>query len=214
MLLIYETLAKGLDGFRKLDANHQAASAHLCNAFVMPGKRLEALHEVCPYIGSVSHKLFVLHNVEHSQSCGTRQMISTEGSAQLTVNRSELWRDKYPSHRKTIAYTFGNRDDVGTYVKVLMSEEATTAAITALYFVANQDSAVLMTSLLQPLCKFGRRHSDAAHALYAFQNTSGHIAFCKLMLPCGKVVKRQESNMTGSIDRRLDFRIIGSLDRK
>ena len=62
-------------------------------------------------------------------------MVATEGSTQLTIYRSKLWRNQHATHRETIADTLGYGDEVWLDAQPLVSKELTASAITALDFI-------------------------------------------------------------------------------
>ena len=96
----------------------------------------------------ILYQVLLLENIENSESRSTCQVVATEGSSQLTIYRCKLRRNQYATHRETIADTFGYGDEVWLNAQPLVSEELTASAITALDFIANQESAVFLAGCL------------------------------------------------------------------
>ena len=160
---------------------------------------------------SVLYETLIFENIEYGQSSSTGQMIATERSAQLSIDGFEVRSDQHATHRKAIGNTLCHCDDIRTDAQPLMGEELSATAIAALYLVANQHGAVFLAGSSQSLCKFGRGHLDAAHALDTLQDDSAYIALSQFSLPCWKIIHWQISDVAIIIDRGNNLRIVGHL---
>ena len=96
----------------------------------------------------ILYQVLLLENIKNSKSCCTCQVVATESCTQLTIYRSKLWRNQHATHRETVTDTLGYGDEVRLDAQPLVSEELTASAITALDFIANQESAVLLAGSL------------------------------------------------------------------
>ena len=96
----------------------------------------------------ILYQVLLLENIENSKSGSTCQVVATEGSTQLTIYRSKLWRNQHATHRETVTDTLGYGDEIWLDAQPLVSKELTASAITALDFIANQESAVFLAGSL------------------------------------------------------------------
>ena len=76
------------------------------------------------------------------------------------------------THRETITDTLGYGDEIWLDAQPLVSEELTASAITALDFIANQESAEFLAGSLQALSKLRSNHVAATYALNRLDDTS------------------------------------------
>ena len=107
--------------------------------------------EIFTNLMRILYQVLLLENIENGESCCTCQVVATESSTQLTIYWSKLWRNQYASHREAITDTLGYGDKVWLDAQPLVSEELTASAITALDFIANQESAVFLAGSLQEI---------------------------------------------------------------
>ena len=91
---------------------------------------------------------------------------------------------------------------------VLVGEELAAAAVSALDFVEDEDGARCRALLPQCLHESRVGHLDAAHALDALDNHGTHVALAKLGTHGFRVVQGQVGDVSASIDRGDDFRVV------
>ena len=156
----------------------------------------------------ILYQVLLLEDIENGESCCTCQVVATKGSTQLTIYRSKLRRNQHATHRETITDTLGYGDEIRLDAQPLVSEELTASAITALDFIANQESAVFLAGCLQALSKLRSYHIATTYALNSFDDTSADITFGKFLLPSFQIVDRKIGYVTIVIDRSDDLRII------
>ena len=205
MLLVDETVTHVLVRNVEFHTNHQTTSTNIHHVRKM--SFLEALDEVVAHFSCVLHKVLAFHHVEHSKSCCTGEVIASEGSAQLSIDRLELWRDEHGSHRETVGNAFGYGDDVGFHIEILMCEKFSASAIAALDFVADENSVVLVADFAKSLQEFWADHADATNTLNALDNAGAYVALLNLCRPSSEVVEGKVSDVPIGVDRRNDFRI-------
>ena len=104
---------------------------------------LQLGNEIFANLMRILHKVLLLEYIENGESGSTCQVVATEGSTQLTIYRSKLWRNQHATHRETIADTLGYGDEIWLDAQPLVCKELTASAITALDFIANQESAAV-----------------------------------------------------------------------
>ena len=129
-------------------AYHQATATNLCDMAVALLQFFQLGNEIFTNLMRILYQVLLLKYIENSKSGSTCQVVATEGSTQLTIYRCKLWRNQYTTHRETIADTFGYGDEVWLDAQPLVSKELTASTITALDFIANQESAVFLAGCL------------------------------------------------------------------
>ena len=118
-------------------------------------------------------------------------MVAAEGGAQLTVDGLELGTDEHRRHREAVADALGHGDHVGADAGVLVGEEPSAAAVSALDFVEDEDGARRRALLPQCLHEGRVGHLDATHALDSFNNHGADVALAKLGAHGFRVVQGQ-----------------------
>lgn len=212
MLLVDKTVTHVLVRHVEFHTNHQATSTNIQHVRKMCF--LEAGDEIVAHLGCVLHEVLAFHHVEHSKSSCTGEVIASEGSAQLSIDRLKLWRDEHGSHWETVGNAFGYGDDVGFHIEILMCEEFSTSAIAALDFVADKDGVVLVADCAESLQELWADHADASDTLNALDDAGTYIALLNLCCPSSEVVEGKVSDVPVGIDRRDDFRISRSFHSK
>ena len=132
--------------------------------------------EIFANLMRILYQVLLLEDIENSESCCACQVVATEGSSQLTIYRCKLRRNQHATHRETIADTLGYGDEVWLDAQPLVSKELTASAITALDFIADEESAIFLAGSLQALSKLGSNHVAATYALDSLDDTSTYIA--------------------------------------
>ena len=121
-------------------------------------------------------------------------------------------RDPHARYRKAVAHTFGWRVDIRLRAGKIVRKKAAAAAVPALDAIGDVHRAVRRTQRADFFQKRLAGHMDTAHALNAFHNYRRNIF--ALLPESGfqrlDVVVRQKNDAVGLVDRRYDFRIVGS----
>ena len=164
--------------------------------------------EIFTNLMRILYQVLLLEYIENGEGCCTCQVVAAEGSTQLTIYRSKLWRNQHATHREAIADTLGYGDEIWLDAQPLVSKELTASAVTALDFIANQESAVFLAGCLQALRKLWSNHVAATYALDRLNDTSADIALGKFLLPSLQIVDRKIGYVTIVIDWSNDLRII------
>ena len=162
----------------------------------------------------ILYQVLFLKDIEHGERCSTCKVVATEGCAKLTIYRLKLRRYQYATHRETVADALSYGNHIRTNAEPLVSEELTATAIATLYLVADEHGTILLASSLQTLCKLWSNHVATTYALNGFDDTSANIALSKFLLPSLKVVDRKIGDMTISVDRSDNLRIVRYLNGK
>ena len=211
VLLVDELAAHFLVRSVEYGAYHQATATNLCDMAVALLQFLQLGDEIFTNLMRILYQVLLLEDIENGESGSTCQVVATEGSSQLTIYRCKLRRNQYTTHRETIADTLGYGDEVWLDAQPLVSEELTASTITALDFIADEESAVFLAGSLQALSKFRSYHVAATYALDRLDDTSTYIALGKFLFPSLQIVDRKIGYVTIVIDWCDDLRIIGYL---
>ena len=208
MLLVDELATNFLVRNIEYGSYHQTTATNFCDMTVALLQLLQLGDEIFTNLMRILYQVLLLENIENGESCCTCQVVATESSPQLTIYRSKLWRNQHATHRETIADTLGYGDEIWLDAQPLVSEELTASAITALDFIANQESAVFLAGCLQSLSKLRSYHVATTYALNSFDDTSTYIALGEFLLPCLQIIDRKIGYVTIIIDRSDDLRIV------
>ena len=154
VLLVDELAANFLVRNIEYGSYHQATATNLCDMAVALLQFLQLGDEIFTNFMRILYQILLLKYIENGESCSTCQMIATEGSTQLTIYRSKLWRNQYATHRETITDTLGYGDEVWLDAQPLVSEELTASTITALDFIADEEGTVFLAGSLQEIRHF------------------------------------------------------------
>ena len=136
-----EAVADLFHGLVEFHADHQSLSAY----FLDLREFFQFFQQIPPHGCCVFYQMLLLYYVHHSQCCRTGKVIATESRSQHAVNWFEHRANQYPCHREAVSDSFGYGDDIRPDACVLMGEEFPAAAVSALYFIQDEDSAVLRT---------------------------------------------------------------------
>ena len=216
MLLLDEACAWLLVWDVKFNANHESLSANVNNVWEVASLHLccECVNEVLANVGCILNKFLVLNDVEYSEGASTAEVVAAECCAKLTIDRSELRRNKHTTHWETVADALCHCNHVWLNTEVLMSEELTRTTVTALDLVADENCVVLVAESTNALKEFCTDHADAAYALDALDDDCTDIAFLNLFLPCCEIVEREIGDMTICVDWCDDLWVGSSLNGK
>ena len=132
--------------------------------------------EIFANLMCILYQVLLLEYIENGESGSTCQMVATEGSTQLTIYRCKFWRNQHTAHRETIADTLGYGDEIWLDAQPLVSEELTASTITALDFIADEDSAVFLAGCLQTLSKLRSYHVATTYALNRLNSQIGRAS--------------------------------------
>ncbi len=138
-------------------------------------------------------------------------MVASEGRTQLTVHCLKLRRDEKSAHREAVTDALCHSYEVWFDPKMLVGEELTRTAVATLNLVAYQNGVVRLAYSTQSLHKFLVRHTYAAYALDALYDTGTHIILLNLLLPCFKIVQRQERHVSIVVYRSHNLRVVSRL---
>ena len=210
MLFFQQFQTKFLYWFFKFKTDHQTTSAN----FFDLRELFQLRHQILTYLGCIFNQILLTYYVQDSKRCAACQVITAESSAQLSVNRSEHRTDKYTGHWETVTDAFGYRDNICFDTIILMSEELTATAITALNFVQNQYRIMSCTSFTQSLHEFICRQLNTTHTLNTFDNHCANITFCQFVFHSFNIVQRKVSDMSAVINRSYDFGVISHFHGK
>ena len=94
MLLVHQFLTDISVRDVQLYADHQTAATHFYDVLLGLLHLLQFLYEIRAHFVGVLYEVLALHHVEHCKGGGARQVVAAEGSAELTVDSLELWRDE------------------------------------------------------------------------------------------------------------------------
>ena len=214
MEITHKTAAHLLDGLVKLNANHQTAPSDVGDVRTAGLKFTERLQQEVSDAGSIGSQLFSLHHVQHGECGGAAEVIASESRAEHAVGGFKLRRDEDGTHREAVGDSFGTGDEVGRDAKVLVGEEASRATVAALNLVADEHGAGFVAEFPKSLHEFRSGEADAADALDALHDDGSDVALAKFGFKGGKVVQREEGDVTVGVDGCHDFGVVGGFNRQ
>ena len=142
------------------------------------------------------------HHVEHGVGDRHRQRIAAESRAVGAGGHAlaRFRRRQAGADRKAAAERLGQRHDVGRDAGVLIGEHVAGAADAGLYFVENQQQAVVVAQLAQRAQECMRHHPHAAFAHDRLDHDGGGIRANRLF---GRF-KIGERHLVETLDRRAE----------
>lgn len=123
VLLVKEAVTNFLVRIFELNTNHKALAAELLETRNI--HLLKAFHEVLTHLGSILHEVVLLNDIEDGASEGAAEVIATKGSAELTIDWLEHWRNEHACERIAVGNALSYGDDVWLNAIVLVCEELT-----------------------------------------------------------------------------------------
>lgn len=195
-----------------LKAYHETASAVFFEGMVRMSSGVECHAQVFTCPGGIFHQVPVFHDVKDSQGGSACQVVASECGSQQSVGGLYLGGDYYPSDGKAVGHAFRGSDDVSPDARELVGEEFPCPSVSGLYFIQNQDSAVLVTEVAEFSEKSVIGHVYSGYSLDALDDDSGVGAGGKLPFRRFCVVEGNESHITGGVEGRPQCRIVRSGD--
>lgn len=102
VLLVDELAANFLMRNIEYGTYHQTTATNFCDMAVALLQFLQLGDEVFTNLMRILYQVLLFENIENGESCCTCQMVATEGSTQLTIYRSKLWRNQHATHGKPL----------------------------------------------------------------------------------------------------------------
>ena len=167
----------------QLHAQNQAHAPHFLNQ-----GRILSLHSLQTRLHIISNFYYMLqetwltYNVQYHICCGTGQWIAAKGRAVISWVEGccYLVSSNKGTDRYTASQTLGQRYHIRLNAEVFISKELAASAHTALDFVKNQNSIVLVAKLTYLLHICHIRNMDTALTLNRLQHNSSSLVTHKL----------------------------------
>ena len=163
-------------GRHALEAEHQADAANVLDDLgELVGDRREALLHQQALAADLVEEAVVEHHVEHGVADRHGQRIAAEGGAVDAgghADRRSVGR-KAGAHREAAADALGDRHQVGLDAGPFIGEQLAGPADAALHLVEDQQQAMLVAELAQPLQRLRGEWPDAALALHRLDQDRG-----------------------------------------
>ncbi|ABU79459.1 hypothetical protein ESA_04279 [Cronobacter sakazakii ATCC BAA-894] len=192
-------LRRRLAGLRivKLYRHHRALPANFGNRRAVRPRLVEHLLQMLAQLVRALAEIFLLNHIQHRVRCRDRQRVTGVGAAKA-ARRRRVHYFRAPDHareRHPARKAFRHRQQIRLHAVMLHREQFAGARKAALYFIGNQQNAVLVAQRAQGLHKRRRRDVETAFALYRLQHDGGHlirrdIGFENTLQACHRVIHR------------------------
>ena len=160
-----------------LHRQHEAAAADLADTRMAALQVEQTAAQLFAQGDPSGDQVLLFKDVQDCQGCGAGQGVAAVGTAQATGQGCvhDGGATDHPGERQAAGQALGYRHQVGLDAGLLEGEEAAGTAEAGLDLVSDEDDTVLVAQRAQPLEEFHRCRTEAAVALYRFDQDGGHL---------------------------------------